>query len=42
MFLGAAPSLVAQWALYIFLSVFPLVYTEIKGTNKAKKGGKDK
>lgn len=42
MLFGAHPSLVAQWILYIFLSVFPLVYTEIKGVNKTKKGGDDK
>ena len=40
MFLGAQPSLVAQWLFYIFLSVFPIVYTEIKGVNKPKGGEK--
>lgn len=37
MLFGAQPSLVLQWVFYIFLSVFPLVYTEIKGVNKEKK-----
>ena len=38
MLFGAQPSLVVQWLFYIFLSVFPIVYTEINGVNKIQIG----
>ena len=35
--MGATASLVAMWIFYIFLGLFPMTYTLVKG---GKKGGK--
>ncbi len=35
--MGATPSLILMWIFYLFLGLFPMTYTLVKG---GKKGGK--